>query len=354
MAFSRIEWIVDEDRLAALAPEWDALAESEATPFGRHAWFTAWWRAFGGDSAFRVCAVWGDDGLAALMPLRQHGRRLAAMANVHTPVFRPLARDPGALGTLIDEVMGASVHEVDLPALPAGDPALESLLEGAGRSGRMCMVEPQHLSPIVELPGTYEEFRAETKPRWRAPIERLDRKLRREHDAVFLIVESPAHLDEALRRGFEVEASGWKGREGTAILSSASTATFYRCVAESFDRAGELKLSGISLDGRLVAFDMSLVYRRRLWILKGGYDEAYRRYAPRLVLQRAIFERCFELGLEGVEFLGDDEEWKRKFSNAERGHGRLRAFRRRPAPLLRYGYRRWARPPLRRTYHRLR
>lgn len=354
MSSLRSEWIVDLDRFAAIEPEWEALSANEPTPFGRHAWFRAWFAAFSGPARLRVCALWDGDGLAALMPLVRDGRRLASMANAHTPLFRPLARDADALEAVVDEVMHEPAHEVDLQALPLGDPQLECLLAGARRTGRLCVVEPQHVSPVVDLAGTYEDFREETKPRWRAPIERFDRKMRRDHDAVFSIVESPADLDAALARGFEVEASGWKGREGTAILCSPSTIAFYRDVAKAFHREEQLKLSGIYLDGDLVAFDMSLLFRRRLWTLKGGYDESFRRLAPGLVLQRSIFERCFELGLQGVEFLGDDEEWKRKFSNGERRHGRLRAFRRRPAALARYGYRRWARPSLRAAYHRLR
>jgi len=349
----RVEWIADERRLAAIEADWNTLAAQEPTPFARYAWFKAWRDSFCADAPLSVCTVWEGDRLAGALPLAGAGP-LRAMANEHTPVFAPLGRDPGALEALIDAVMEADAAEVELSALPAEDPRLDRLLAGASRARRLAVVQPQHTSPVVELSGRYADFRAGSKPRWGAPLERFRRKMEREHEAVFSLVQSPINLEEELDRGFEVEASGWKGRAGTAILSSPSTAAFYRSIARDYHAASELRLSSLSLDGRLVAFDLSLLYANRLWLLKTGFDEDYRRLAPGLVLRLAIIERCFELGLAGHELLGDASEWKRKFANGERAHRRLRAFRRRPAPALRYGYLRWARPGMRRAYRRMR
>ena len=43
----RIEWIDDPARFAALREQWDWLAARQPSPFGRHAWYSAWWNAFG-------------------------------------------------------------------------------------------------------------------------------------------------------------------------------------------------------------------------------------------------------------------------------------------------------------------
>ena len=176
----------------------------------------------------------------------------------------------------------------------------------------------------------------------------------REHLAEQLIVDVPADLERELERGLRVEASGWKGRSGTAILSRHDTTTFYREVARAFHARGELRLSSILLDGQAVAFDLSLLYGSRLHLLKTGYDERFRRLAPGLVLRLSVIERCFELGLSAHELLGDDAEWKRKFSNRDRSHNGFRAYAHRPVALSRYGYRRFARPVLKEVRQRLR
>src|SRR5215207_8910765 len=101
MAF-RTEWIDDPSRLAALREPWDRLAAADPTPFSRHDWLTAWWRAFGDGRRMRICAVWDGDDLAAALPLAApaRGRALTAMANPHSPAFRPLARDDAGRAAL--------------------------------------------------------------------------------------------------------------------------------------------------------------------------------------------------------------------------------------------------------------
>ena len=64
-------------------------------------------------------------------------------------------------------------------------------------------------------------------------------------------------------------------------------------------------------------------------------------------------ERSFELGLEAVELLGGLEDYKLDFATSKRDHLRFRAHRRRPGPLARFAYRRWARPVLLHGYRQV-
>lgn len=350
---ARCEWVSRPDRFAALEAPWELLSEFDPLPFCGHPWLSAWWQAFGGDRELRICAVWRGEELAAVLPLCRRGRRLEAMANVHTPVFRPLSRDGEALETLLDEVFHASGGELTLAAVPAEEPTLGDLRSAAARAGRLLVEEPQHTSPIVETVGSWEDYRSRMKSRW-SSSERKARKMAREHAARFELVIPPVELDEQLRRGLAVEGSGWKGRSGTAIESSPATLAFYRSIAASFARRGELRLSEIVLDGRIAAFDLCLLSAGRLYLLKTGYDESHHSLSPGLVLRQLTVERCFELGLDAHELLGDDSEWKRRFATTSRSHTAVRSYRRRPVSLARYSYRRMARPALRRTYRRLR
>src|SRR6185503_2145769 len=75
---------------------------------------------------------------------------------------------------------------------------------------------------------------------------------------------------------------------------------------------------------------------------KSGYREEFKALAPGMVLELATIERCFERGIEAHELLGSDEEYKLRFSTSERRHRYFRAYPRRPAPALRYAWRRYA------------
>lgn len=345
-----IEWIESRERFLAIEQEWERLADVQRTPFLRHAWLAPWWEAFGGDG-LRICALWREGELAALFPLRVAQGRMEALANVHTPLFRPFARDDGDLEIVIEEVLARS-GDLVVPALPADHPALDLLTAGSSRAGRIDLVTPHLSSPIVETAGV-ADFSSRLSAKSRQELGRLRRKMAREYEAHFSLVERPTDLEHELQRGLEVEASGWKGARGTAVLSSPATAAFYQLMARSFHAEDRLRLSSISLDGRLVAFNLCLLDHGRLYGLKLGYDEEFRRFGPGLVLQHAEIERCCDLGVEAFELLGEADEYKLRFSTAERRHYVLRSYARRPMSLVRYGYRRGIRPILKQAHDRL-
>lgn len=349
---STLEWITAKADFEALAEEWDALLGEGATPFDLHCWYTAWWEAFGGGRELFVGTVRRDGGLAGVLPLYRNGRSLSALANAHSPAFRPLSRDSDALSLLLGAAM-SEAGEMRLPSLPEGEAA--AVRNGLDRQTEsLGLFESGRVSPFVGTDGDFEAWRTESKSRWGAPLERFRRKMARDHAAELSIVEAPTDLAAELDDGFRVEASGWKGEAGTAILSSSATELFYRSVARLFQERGELRLSRIALDGETVAFDLCLLHGGRLYLLKTGFDEQFRRLAPGLVMRLSIIERCFELGLNSHELLGDDSEWKRKFATGARAHADLRAYRRSPLGRSRYLYRGRVRPHLKDAYRRLR
>jgi CelD/BcsL family acetyltransferase involved in cellulose biosynthesis len=344
----RIEWITEEDRLAVIAADWDRLArEHDPMPFARHGWFSSWWKAFGNGRRLSVCVAWRGEELVGVLPLTRIGGRLEG-PHVEAPVFRPLVADRRALTALARAAAAAAGDELVVPSLPADDPAVGEFIAAA--RGRVTLTDAVHVSPIVDTGGDFAGFRELTKSRWGYPLERLGRKMSRDHDARLLLVDRPEDFHETLQRGFVLENSGWKGRAGTGILSTPETRIFWRSVAEVFDRTAETRLSAITLDGHMVAFDLTLLVNRRLYLLKTGFDEEFAKLRPGLVLRLAVIERCFELGLAAHELLGDRSAWKAMFATAERPHVRVSAYARRPVPVGHYVYRR-ARPKLVRAVH---
>jgi CelD/BcsL family acetyltransferase involved in cellulose biosynthesis len=348
----RLEWIEDQDRWMALADTWDVLAELDPTPFSLHAWISAWWAAFGAGRTLAVCALWRGDELVAALPMSDGPGGAAPLANVHTPQFTVLARDAAARDAVLAAGLArASGNVLLVPGLADGDPTLAALTDAARASGRPLLLEPGELAPYIDTGGDWAAYRAAMKSKW-GSVERKERKMIREQAGRLLLVEPPDDLDRQLDEGFRVEASGWKGAGGTAIASRPETAAFYRAVAHAFAARGELRLSGISFGDQAVAFDLAILRGRRLYVLKTGYDEQFAQLSPGLVLRRAVTERCFELGLETQELLGDDLPWKRRFATGDRPHRVARIYPRRPGPLAEYSYRKVLRPIMRKAYDR--
>lgn len=339
----QIEWVTDRNRLAALSDAWDRLTGGDIPPFGDHAWFTAWWEAFGSDRALRACLLWRRDELCAALPLAAKRSRLRSLANSHTPTFLGPARDDEALEAVIDATFDAQSAELTIDALRSFDPLHEAFSRASARRHRVLLQERAHRSPQVELNGDFRRYSFERGSRLKN-ISKQGRKLAREHAVRFRFASPDDDLDAELQRAFALEASGWKGRAGTAILSNPQTASFYTALARAYHARGELRLAWLNVDDAPAAFIFALLRNGRVYGLKAGYDERLRRYSPGLLIVLRTIERCFELGLASYELMGADEPWKAYFANAAVEHVRLRSYRLRPVPLTRYAARRAGKP----------
>ena len=84
-----------------------------------------------------------------------------------------------------------------------------------------------------------------------------------------------------------MESSGWKRAAGSAILSRPENEAYYRSLGRRFHDRGELRLSSISVGGRVIAWDLAILRRNRLYSPKSGYLEEFRQYGPGLILEGA-------------------------------------------------------------------
>jgi CelD/BcsL family acetyltransferase involved in cellulose biosynthesis len=343
------EWTFGEHVLDCLDDAWDDLAARAPDPFCRSQWLAPWYRAFGNEGLRpAVLQVRRGGELVAGLPMLATPHRLVGMTNVHTPVFSPLFADRAALDALAAAVARSGVGRFSIGPLDRAGSAASAFMGAARRSERMALQESTYVSPIVDTKGSFDAYRARMHGGWRT-LERRCRKATREHDVVVRAIEAPENGVGFLEAGLHVEASGWKRGAGTAILSQPQTARFYREMAAGFARRHALALSGMWLDDRLVAFDLALLHGGRYWMLKTGYDEAFRHLTPGLLLRRAVVERCFATGLDAHELLGGDHPWKRMFATSDRAHCTCHGFRQLPGPLAELGWRQ-LRPQLRRFY----
>jgi CelD/BcsL family acetyltransferase involved in cellulose biosynthesis len=156
---------------------------------------------------------------------------------------------------------------------------------------------------------------------------------------------------DALARFFDLEASGWKGREGTAIKCSADTLTFYNDMAVAVARDGALRLHFLRIRGVPVAGSLSVVSATRLHVLKAGYAEEYATYQPGQMLLGAMLRDCMGQGMREMD-IGDDAPHKRTWTSTIENHEFLYVFNRTLYGRLLYVYRAALRPALGRLFRR--
>jgi len=123
---------------------------------------------------------------------------------------------------------------------------------------------------------------------------------------------------DALERFYQLEASGWKGQVGSAILCKAETRRFYDEIAQSAARFGYFGLYMLEWKGQLLAAHFSLTYKDRCYSPVVAYNENFKEFAPGHLIVSEILQDCLARGISGYDVTGQDQEWKMKWTTEAR------------------------------------
>jgi CelD/BcsL family acetyltransferase involved in cellulose biosynthesis len=327
----------------AIRADWDALADrTGAALFLRPGWIEPWLEAFcRGEPAYLVARREGR--LAGVLPLESRLGTLISAANWHTPLYGPVVEDERAAGAIARGLIEHAGRRADLWCLDPRAPGLAQLSAAAADAGYRTIVRTIARSPYVALEGSFDEFMAGRDRKFRKDIGRRWRRLEEAGGSVRFEAGS-AELDELLSDGFRLEASGWKGEQGSAINSIPEIERFYRRVAHWAAERGWLRLAFLCVEDRRVAFDLAFEDGGALYVPKGGFDVGYRSLGPGQLLTYAGIRRAFEAGLRSYELLGQQDEYKRQWTDATRELLRCQAFPRSPGGSTTYLAWRYGRP----------
>jgi CelD/BcsL family acetyltransferase involved in cellulose biosynthesis len=309
--------------LDSIAPEWEALADRVGVPpFLRPGWFLAFAEAFG-STALEVLTVRREGGLVGVAPLHRAHGVLRSLTNWHTPEFAFVAEDQTAVRVLVEALCDRGGRQVALWFVNASNSDYE-ICRGLGRArGRRVIARTLERPPYVAVDREWRSYETGVDAKLRRDLRRRLRLLNCEGNTSFEVLDGTERLDALLEEGFRVEASGWKGERGTAIASRSDTGRFYSQIARWAAPRGWLRLAFLRLDGRALAFQYGLEAGHTYYLLKGGYDPKYRRFAPGKLLIAFMIERAFAKRLERFDFGGEDELFKAEWAS---GHRELMAL----------------------------
>jgi CelD/BcsL family acetyltransferase involved in cellulose biosynthesis len=349
------------------AHEWRELcAEGPCDqPFFRPEWIEAYMRAFAPGKSMLVITARVNGRLRALLPLIQgwglfHGlpvRMLRGPANDHSCRF-DLAHGAGedvpsavrAIWRLLRENRGWDL--IELGMTPDGG-ASESLLLHARSDGHLTGQWEMSPSPYITVPEqatTLEMAMKHTSSNFRSSLRRRRRKLEAEGELRF-IRATEADLAE-LERFYQLEASGWKGKEKTAIVCHAETRKFYDEIARSAAQFGYLWLYRLECGDRTVAMQFNLNCGARYFGLKSAYDENFHQFSLGHILLQEFLREMLARGAKELDMMPPESEWKNKWATAARPHSYCYIFARGFVGRALHAYKFRLRPVIRRMRYK--
>jgi hypothetical protein len=133
-------------------------------------------------------------------------------------------------------------------------------------------------------------------------LRRQRRRLGEIGAVLFTTATETAAVAAALEDFFRLEASGWKGRAGTASAQHERLHRFVRSAVGGLAAEGKAAIHRLLLDGKAIAAAVVLRSGRSAWFWKIAYNERFARYSPGVMLSVVLTDELAEdRGLIGTD-----------------------------------------------------
>ncbi len=313
-----IEVLESVDALRAVAGDWDDLwRRSEVTmPTVCAEPVALWIEQFGAGRRVRLITVRQGDRLVGTLPLV--GRKLGRVVPVGDLSLNPWSAN-GEL--LLDEAAGTAAIAEQLADAMGNSPwpllwfemvpyqakRWTNLAEALVSRGMKVDVRPGFEIGRVSLQEPFGDYMAGRSKNLQRSIRKDLKRLESEGPVEVRLLDhlKPEDVDDAMRRAFAVEDSGWKGKAGTSVLRNTGIFEFYRRQAEHFARQGSLRLAFLECGCRAIAFELGWFGKGVYHSFKVGYDEDYREFGPGHLLRYHLIEAgCADPDLRFIDYQG--------------------------------------------------
>jgi CelD/BcsL family acetyltransferase involved in cellulose biosynthesis len=274
------------------AEAWRALAARAIEPNG---YYLPEWElavnasAVGRTDTSALCA-WNDAQLVGLMPaisMRQAYRiPLPALVSGHPygTLCTPLLdrdRPEAAAAALMQAARESGAHALILRDVSLDGAAMQAITDVLARDGLRPRVLQSHLRACLDATRDPDALLHEALGGKKLKEVRRQRNRLADHGTVaFEVARSPDNLSAATGVFLALEASGWKGQRGTALIQSEGDAAFIRRATTTLGATGQCEIVTLRAGATPVASGVVLRHQDRAFFFKLGVDERFAKFSP--------------------------------------------------------------------------
>ena len=307
-----VEHITSPERLEALVPQWDALADAAAVPaiMQEPSWIIPSARQIAPEGV-ETLAVWqpkraedGNDsdliGMVTVTPAKwQWGLPsgpLKSAINAHVFNGTPLLHREYAA-----QALAALFRQIRMPFLFESvadmDPVTPLLDRAAAACGRKIEWFDAFERGVFTCDRPTDLYLLDTHSRGRRNKFRRWRKQLGKIETLRMQALEPGDCLDPWIAAFEtLEAKGWKGRAGTAVACSAADTAFFRDALAMMHARGRLLFWQLVLGDRPIAMLFGMRHGRHVSLGKIAYDEDFARQTPGALLLLDVMDWVYERG----------------------------------------------------------
>jgi peptidoglycan/xylan/chitin deacetylase (PgdA/CDA1 family)/CelD/BcsL family acetyltransferase involved in cellulose biosynthesis len=317
----RVVEIRSEAELHEIRCEWNALLEDSAsdTIFLTWEWITAWWKAYGNGGQLRILGAFDEQqvlrGLAPmqLREMRRYGQTVPTLSFLgdasNDSDYLDIIAARGyeervftAFAKLWKSEMCRGVVLL-LNEVPETSPTLPRL-ERFSKDEEMLAVDSEGPCAVVSLPGSWEEYLATLRPRFRTKIRSVLRNLGSRPEVQFRHCSTPEEVHRLLPILFDLHQRRWEHDGQSGVFRWDHKREFYFALSDQLLERRWLSFSWLEVNGHVLACQYGFRYRNNYYHLQEGYEPDSEHWNAGIGLRAWCMREYIREGVAEYDFLG--------------------------------------------------
>ncbi|MFH1776274.1 MAG: GNAT family N-acetyltransferase [Candidatus Omnitrophota bacterium] len=329
----QIEVIDKFDKFLKFESVWnDLLAQSDMDiPFMTFEWFSCWWKCYGDKNEMFIILVKQGGEIIAIAPLMKKMikfrglpvRAITLICNDHSNRvgFVIIKKGNEAVRHLLQYIINsnAKFDMIFFDYIPEECLTDKFLLEALQEDNFKFKRKQSILSPYISIDRNWDDYLMTRSRTFRKSMRHV-RNIVGRYGRYEIILYVKDNVSEGMKDLMSVSEKTWKYKKNTAIASNSNDLNFYRLLAEAMSSKGYLNIWILKINGRPIAFEFSLRYKKNIYSLKTGFDEKYYRLSPSVLLDTFVIKNSFDNNANEYDLLGDKDRYKLRWTSLVRKH----------------------------------
>jgi hypothetical protein len=203
-----------------------------------------------------------------------------------------------------------------IKSLPEDEPLLHQFILKMSKTFKIDINEINTL--VIDCQGEYEEYIRNMDRKDKKDVNRQYRRIQTKGKVNLIEMKSPAEIEKGLSLFYDIEDSGWKGKEGTSLKRSYY-GQYYRDLATQLSKENKFRLYFLQLNEDYIAGIYTIIDQGILYVVKTGYSNEYNQYSPSKVLAYLLFEKIFrEKTIQKIDYYGPFLEYEKSLGKTTR------------------------------------
>ena len=170
---------------------------------------------------------------------------------------------------------------LELPMFPGEGPVYQLLVDEVRQRSLLTLQSDCFTRALLRRRENADAYLQEAlSSNRRRDYKRKEKRLTELGKLEYRVLESETDLPAWTEWFLQLEASGWKGSEGTALACSASNLGFFHEATQTAFQQGQLQMLGLFLDEKPIAIRCNFLSGQGSFFYKPGYDESHAKNSP--------------------------------------------------------------------------